>query len=94
MLDRFPASFGFLNRSALSAAKTKLVALQLDSIEPSAGNLNTGRYPLWTDVGLIYKESSLTDAGRSFLQFVESPQGVQLLRANGLLPVATQPASR
>ena len=94
LLDRFPASFGFINQSALSAAKTKLVALQLDSIEPSADNVNTGRYALWTDVGLIYRESSLTDAGRSFLQFVESPQGVQVLRANGLLPAATQPASR
>ncbi|MFB0935368.1 MAG: substrate-binding domain-containing protein, partial [Propionivibrio sp.] len=48
LLDRFPASFGFLNRSALSGAKTKLMALQLDSIEPNADNVDAGRYPLWT----------------------------------------------
>ncbi len=94
LLDRFPSSFGFLNRSALSGAKTKLIALQLDSIEPSAANVDAGRYALWTEIGLIYKESSLTEAGRSFLQFVASPQGAQLLRANGLLPAATQAASR
>lgn len=94
LLDRFPASFGFLNRSALSAAKTKLVALRLDAVEPSADNVNAGRYALWTEVGLIYKASSLTEAGRSFLQFVESPQGDRLLRANGLLPAAAQHANR
>ena len=94
LLDRFPASFGFLNRSALSAAKTKLIALQLDSIEPSAENVDSGRYKLWTEIGLIYKESSLTEAGRSFLEFIASPQGALLLRANGLLPSATQNANR
>lgn len=94
LLDRFPASFGFLNRSALSSAKTKLIALQLDSIEPSADNVDTGRYKLWTEIGLIYKESSLTEAGRSFLEFIASPQGTQLLRANGLLPSFTPDAYR
>ena len=94
LLDRFPASFGFLNRSALSGAKTKLIALQLDSIDPSADNVDAGRYKLWTEIGLIYKESSLTPAGRSFLEFVASPYGTQLLRANGLLPSAMQNANR
>ena len=87
LLDRFPASFGFLNRSALSSATTRLVAMKLDSVEPSAENVKSGRYPLWTEVGLIYKESSLTEAGRSFLRFIESPEGIELLRANGLLPM-------
>lgn len=94
LLDRFPASFGFLNRSALSGAKTKLIALKLDSIDPSADNVDAGRYKLWTEIGLIYKESSLTPAGRSFLEFVASPYGAQLLRANGLLPSAMQNANR
>ena len=94
LLDRFPASFGFLNRSALSGAKTKLIALKLDSIDPSADNVDAGRYKLWTEIGLIYKESSLTPAGRSFLEFVASPYGAQLLRANGLLPSTMQNANR
>ncbi len=94
LLDRFPASFGFLNRSALSGAKTKLIALKLDSIDPSADNVDAGRYKLWTEIGLIYKESSLTPAGRSFLEFVASPYGTQLLRANGLLPSAKQSTTR
>lgn len=86
LLDRFPMSFSFLNRSALSAAKTKLVTLTLDSVEPNAENVKTGRYKLWTEIGLIFRKSTLTDAGRDFLQYIDSPRGVELLERNGLLP--------
>jgi phosphate transport system substrate-binding protein len=89
LLDRFPTSIGFLNRSALSAAKTKLVVLALDSVEPNAENLASGRYPLWVEVGLIYKAGQLTEAGREFLKFVDSPTGMRLLRAHGLVPAAS-----
>lgn len=88
LLDRFPASFGFLNRSALLAARTKLVALALDSVEPSAENVESGRYRLWAEVGLVYREAALTEAGRAFLKFVDSPAGTQLLRTFGLVPSA------
>ncbi len=91
LLDRFPTSIGFLNRSALRAAKTNLVMLALDSVEPTAESLKSGRYPLWLEFGLIYKESSLTAAGRAFLKFIESPAGVGVLLANGVLPAAAMP---
>lgn len=87
LLDRFPTSIGFLNRSALSAARTKLVLFELDLIEPNRENLESGRYPLWVEVGLVYKPGELTEAGRAFLAFVDSPAGVHILRSNGLLPV-------
>ena len=88
LLDRFSTSLGFLNRSALSAAKTKLVVLSLDSVEPNAENVASGRYPIFLEFGLIYKEGGLTDAGRAFLGFVESPAGIRLLRSNGVVPTA------
>jgi phosphate transport system substrate-binding protein len=90
LLDRYPASFGFLNRSALAAAKSKLVFLSLDSVEPNAENLASGRYPLSTEIGLVYKAQSLSDAARAFLQFVDSAEGIQVRRAHGL--VASVPA--
>ena len=90
LLDRFPGSFGFLNRSALSVARTKLVLLALDSVEPNTENMVSGRYPLWTELGLIYREEALTEAGRSFLKFVESPVAIQLLRSHGLQPVSAK----
>ena len=86
LLDRFPNSLGFLNRSALSAAKTKVVIFSLDGIAPSSENLESERYPFWTELGLVYKESALTAGSRAFLKFIESPTGIQLLRSNGILP--------
>ena len=85
LLDRFPSSFGFLNRSALSAAKTRLTPLALDNIEATPENLRSGRYPLWTEIGLIYKEKTLSEAGRSFINFIASPSGLEILRAHGLV---------
>ncbi len=46
LLDRYPSSLGFLNRSGLYAAKTVLVPLGLDEIEPTPANLESGRYPI------------------------------------------------
>lgn len=85
LLDRFPASFGFLNRSALSAAKTRLTLLSLDGTEASAENLISGRYPLSVEIGLIYKKNKLTEAGHSFLRFISSPRGLDILHAHGLV---------
>jgi phosphate transport system substrate-binding protein len=85
LLDRYPSSLGFMNRSALFAAKTRLVVLALDSIEPNPENVEHGRYPLWLEIGLIYKSGALSDAGRAFLMFVDSPAGVQILRTHGVI---------
>lgn len=86
LLERFPTSLGFLNRSALSAAKKPLVFLTLDAVEPSADNVASGRYPLWLEFGLVYKPAALTEAGRAFLSFLASPPGLAVLHANGVLP--------
>jgi phosphate transport system substrate-binding protein len=86
LLDHYPASIGFLNRSALSGANSKLVFLALDNVASTTANMNSGRYPLWLEFGLIYKKSELTPAGREFLQFVDSPEGARLLQLHGVLP--------
>ena len=87
LLDRFPGSFGYLNRSALSAARTKLVLLALDGIEPSPENLESGKYPLWIETGLIYRANQLSAGGRAFLDFISSPAGTKILQSHGLTPV-------
>ena len=90
LLDRYPTSFGFLNRSALHAAKTKVVPLALDAVAPTPENLESGRYPMWLELGLIYRADALTDAGRQFLDFVASPTGVRIMRVHGVIPVAAK----
>lgn len=84
LLDRFPTSLGFLNRSALAAAKTGLVILSLDGVAPSPDNLKSGRYPMWMEFGLIHKSGALSEAGRAFVQFIQSPAGLRILQDNGV----------
>lgn len=88
MLDRYPTSLGFLNRSALGACRTAVVPLALDGVAPSAENLATGRYPLWIEFGLIHREDGPTPAGKAFIDFIRSPAGTRILRDHGILPVA------
>ena len=89
LLDRFPTSLGFLNRSALGACVTKVIPLALDGAEPTLENLEKGNYPLWLELGLIYKPGALTPAGRAFLEFVRSPAGERVLREHGVLPAVS-----
>ncbi len=85
LLDRFASSFGFLNRSALSACKTKVVILALDGIEPSTENVSAGKYPVFLDFGLIYMPGKLTPAGEAFLAFIRSPAGLRILKDHGII---------
>ncbi len=87
LLDRFPTSFGFINRSALDAAKTKLVPLELDGVAATPENVEQGRYPLVLEFGLIYKSAGLTPAAKAFLEFVHSAAAAAVLRRHGVLPV-------
>ncbi|MDG4552111.1 MAG: substrate-binding domain-containing protein [Candidatus Contendobacter sp.] len=88
LLDRFPTSLGFLNRSALGACATQVIPLALDGVEPTLENLEKGSYPLWLEPGLIHKPDALTPAGKAFLAFVRSPAGARILREHGILPHA------
>jgi phosphate transport system substrate-binding protein len=88
LLDRYPTSLGFLNRSALGAARTALVPLAFEGIEPSPDNLAAGRYPLRLEFGFVHKAGELSDAAKAFVLFVQSPSGERILREHGVLPLA------
>ncbi|MDG4598105.1 MAG: substrate-binding domain-containing protein [Candidatus Contendobacter sp.] len=90
LLDRFPTSLGFLNRSALGACTTKVIPLALDGVEPTSENLEKGSYPLWLELGLIYRPGALTPAGKAFLAFARSPAGARVLREHGILPAVSR----
>lgn len=90
LLDRYPTSIGFLNRSALAACKTKIVYFAFDGIEPSPPNLGSGRYKLAVELGLIHKTGALSPGATAFLAFVRSSVGVGILREHGVLAAAGQ----
>ena len=84
LLDRYPTSFSIVNRSVLGACKTKVVLLALDGVEPSYGNLVSGRYPLSMEFGLVYRTGEMSAAGQAFVEFIHSPEGVGILRSHGV----------
>lgn len=86
LLDRYPSSLGFLNRSAVAACTTRVSFVALDGVEPTAENLAQGRYRAWADLGLVYKAGKLTPAADAFLGFVRSDDGLRLLRQYGVTP--------
>ncbi len=90
LLDRYPGSLGFLNRSALAACKTPIVYLTLDGVEPSPPNVGTGRYKVFVELGLIHKGSTLSPAANAFLAFIRSSAGVGILRQHGVLSAVAQ----
>ena len=90
LLDRYPTSIGFLNRSALAGCKTKVVAFLLDGVEPSPPNLGAGRYKIAIEMGFVHKAGSLSPGASAFLNFVRSSAGVGILREHGVLAAAGQ----
>lgn len=91
LLDRFPGSLGFINRSALAVARTRLVPLALDGVEPSPQNVGAGRYPVWLEFGFVHRRGLRSPAAEAFVAFVRSSEGVRLLREMGVLAAPGAP---
>lgn len=87
LLDRYPTSLSFLNRSALFAAKTKVKSLALGAAEGTPDNLADGSYPMALEFGLVHKSGALSGAAKAFVAFVYSPSGERILREHGVLPL-------
>jgi len=85
LLDRYPTSLGFLNRSALNAARTRLVELSLEGAAATADAVQAGRHDLWVEVGLIHKAGRVTPAARAFMNFVRSTDGESVLSSQGMI---------
>jgi phosphate transport system substrate-binding protein len=85
LLDRYPTSLGFINRSATKSAKTKLNVIEFDGISPSLENLSLGRYPLTIEFGFAHKSGLLSPAAKAFLAFVRSPSGERILHEHDVL---------
>lgn len=90
LLDRFPTSLGFLNRSALFACKTKVIPLALDGVAATPETLASGRYPMAIEFGLIHRSGNITPAARAFVAFIQSPAGARILREHGVTPITAR----
>lgn len=85
LLDRYPTSIGFINRSALAACKTRVVPLSLDGVASTPENVGVGRYPISLEMGFVHKPGRLGAAATAFIDFMQSSEGVRILREQGIL---------
>lgn len=88
LLDRYPSSLGFINRSAIAACNTAVVPLAFEGVAPTPENLEKGSYPLSLEFGLVYKTSTgMSPAAKAFVEFSRSPEGLRVLGEHGVLPM-------
>lgn len=88
LLDRYPSSLGFINRSAIAACNTAVVPLAFEGVAPTPENLEKGSYPLSLEFGLVYKTSTgMSPAAKAFVEFSRSPEGLRVLAEHGVLPM-------
>lgn len=88
LLDRYPSSLGFINRSAIAACNTAVVPLAFEGVAPTPENLEKGSYPLSLEFGLVFKTSTgMSPAAKAFVEFSRSPEGLRVLAEHGVLPM-------
>jgi phosphate transport system substrate-binding protein len=84
-----PQTIGYISL-AQKLSQSGIRVLRLNGIAPTTNNIMTGHYPLLVPFGLVWKES-LKPAGQEFLKFLSSPAAQQLMKKQGVWPVANLP---
>ena len=80
-----PLAFGTSSVSSARQSESKI--LKLDGIEPSVGNVQTGKYELYRPLYLTYNEHSPNiNEVRNFVSFIHSTAGREVMRNSGVVP--------
>lgn len=69
-----------------AARAERLSVLSLGGVVPSAETLANGSYPASLPLGLVFT-GDVQGVGRSFLDFIFSPEGARVIREQGCLPL-------
>ncbi|MBN1866621.1 substrate-binding domain-containing protein [Candidatus Sumerlaeota bacterium] len=88
LLNKYPTSIGFLPNSLVRAPGNKMRVVALDGVAPTVENAISGKYPLMTTAGFVYKNGGLSGAARAFVDFVFSDAGRRIMSEAGMAPVA------
>ncbi len=79
-------AIGMTTMTVVEQSKGTVKALTLNGIAPSAENVKSGRYFLTRDFYLVIKGEPVPSL-KKFLDFVHSPEGDRVIRANGAIPM-------
>jgi phosphate transport system substrate-binding protein len=86
MIVRTPNAFGLADLGTVVTERLNIKVLKVDGVSPTADNVRAGRYPLVKPLGFAYRAAVLPPPAKAFMDFVVSPAGERVLRANGYLP--------
>jgi phosphate transport system substrate-binding protein len=68
-----------LTIDAKMRAHTQVRAIAIDGVAPTRENLKAGTYPVRRPLFLVYNSASAKPAIRSFIEFVQGPEGQRLI---------------
>lgn len=86
MLERFDWAIGFTTLGNAQRAKN-LRIFSFDGVAPTPENIASGKYPLYTEAGLIHRTGELRGLAKQFVDYVQSQEGKRIITAHGALAV-------
>lgn len=90
-VERTPGAFGTSTLALAVSEKRRFKVLALDGVVPGLRTLEDGSYPLAKRLYLVVA-SDASPAVRAFFDFVLTPAGARILRANAQLPITRREA--
>lgn len=82
LLSMLDGSFGSITLSQIRSEKLHAHIFSLDGIEASVANIKDGRYPLWKSYWIV-TQNDMSPSVSSFLEFIRSRRGREILLATG-----------
>jgi len=80
-------AIGVTDLGMIATEKLGVRPLKLDGVMPSVESLQSGTYPLSRTLYLLYRGKTLPKEATAFIDFIFSPEGAEILKANGYLPL-------
>ncbi len=85
-IQSLPDSIGFSDMGAIISQKLNIKILKLNGIYPSPKTVQSGAYPLYKTLSFVYRPDKLTPAMKTYISYVCSSEGKNILTKNGYVP--------
>lgn len=86
-LSKTRNAIGVTDLGMIATEKLDVKVLKLNGVMPSVETLQNGQYPLDRTLYLLYREKTAPVQAKAFVDFIFSPVGVEILKANGYVPM-------
>jgi len=87
MIDKTSGSIGFSTLTQIVTENHPVKALAINGVDPVVNNSANKQYPFMKTLSLLTKPAA-SPAVRRFIDFVRSPEGAEILRKTGNIPMA------